>query len=334
MNLSSSWRVVLSAMIGAGLSIAAGGGLLAKHHDWLGGTAARVATYESSTGQTSFAMSLVGQWDAEQVAATDVAIFIDTSASQTGLYKRDSIAVLERVLAGLNKGDRVLIFAVDIDPVALMDQWAAPHDASVVEALERVNLRTPLGTTDMISMLQTAARVFETAPAGRTRNVVYIGDGVSRGGLVNDRRFPGLIGQLSETRAAFSSYAIGPQRDVESLAALANQLGGNLFLDSDDTEAVEAGATGLAATCRGHVFWPKSVRLPDTISELYPKRFPPLRSDRDSIVIGELSRPGQVDLEVVGDLNGRETTFRWSVQSEASNEDFAFLPKLIDLARR
>ncbi len=334
MNLSSSWRIVFSAVFGAVLSAALGSDLLAKHHDWLSGTVARVATYESSTGQTSFAMSLMGQWDANVSSSCDVIIFVDTSASQSGLYKRDSLAVAERLLAGLNSNDRVRIFAVDIDPVALMDGWAAPHDSSVAAALEKLSGRAPLGTTDMLAMLQTANQLFAGTAAGRNRNIVYIGDGVSRGTLLNDQRFSSAIGQLTQTRAAFSSYAIGPQRDVETLAALANLLGGNLYLDSDDASAVEQGAQGLASSCRGQVFWPQTVRLPDAIAEIYPKKFPPLRSDRDTIVIGELNKRGQVDLEVVGELNRRETTFRWSVATEASNEDFAFLPKLIDMARR
>ena len=36
------------------------------------------------------------------------------------------------------------------------------------------------------------------------------------------------------------------------------------------------------------VFWPVKAELPSSIRESYPQRIPPLRSDRDSILVGLL----------------------------------------------
>ncbi|MFM8400559.1 MAG: hypothetical protein ACKOAH_22255, partial [Pirellula sp.] len=64
-----------------------------------------------------------------------------------------------------------------------------------------------------------------------------------------------------------------------------------------------------------------------------PQQFPPMRADRDTILIGNLSARGPVTISVAGEVNGVAETMSWTVTAENSSEDFAFLPKLIDSAR-
>jgi hypothetical protein len=145
--------------------------------------AARLATYHSGD-TTSFALSLELNKAPTQKRANDIAVFVDTSASQVGLFQEDSIQTLRLLLEKLNDNDRVQLFAVDLDIVPLTSEFVAPNDPQVAAALRELAARAPLGSTDMDQFAKGLPTVF----ADRTdanRSVVYIGDGVSRGGAVS-----------------------------------------------------------------------------------------------------------------------------------------------------
>ena len=87
----------------------------------------------------------------------------------------------------------------------------------------------PLGSTNMTAALQAAADCFNVTPT-RPRKAVYIGDGLSRANWHSSNEFPSLMDSLVQLRVAVSSFAIGPHRDAQLLAADANQTGGILFV--------------------------------------------------------------------------------------------------------
>lgn len=328
MSKNSSWKIVLGGFFA--LTAILQGPLSASDPST---KTARLATYDDATGETTFALSLNPEIADSAGLPSDVVIFIDTSASQTGAFKNDSIATLEKLLANLSSDDRVKIIAMDVDPVELHGNGFVRPDADATQvAIAKLNSRVPLGATNLTTMLKSAVNHFEATP-GRTRNVIYIGDGVSRAGVLQDKRFGAAMNELVDHRISVSSYAIGPERNIELLAALANNTGGNLMLDSDDQNAMNLGAEELAKTVHGTVFWPGRVDLPEEIAEIYPNRVPPLRSDRDSIIIGSLTERGEFNLTIDGEINGKQVSMTWPVSAEDSSGEFSFLPKLVKLAR-
>ncbi|MFP6587874.1 MAG: hypothetical protein VB814_09520, partial [Pirellulaceae bacterium] len=60
---------------------------------------------------------------------------------------------------------------------------------------------------------------------------------------------------------------------------------------------------------------------------------PPLRSDRDTILVGELQKRGNFNVALVGEVNGQSVKMQWTVSATDSNEDYNFLPALIQAAR-
>jgi hypothetical protein len=322
--------VALAALVTVSLPLAVGAG---TSLDDFGTETARLATYENAAGETSFALSLSPQVDEHRELASDIVIYIDTSASQTGVFKADSITTLEAMLQKLSKDDRVKLVAIDVDPVELSDGFVSVDSESIKVAIEKLRQRVPLGTTDLGAMIEHAARQFES-PQEKNRNAVYIGDGVSRDRFLHSPRFTTLIGRLAEQRISFSSFAIGPERDIETLSAIANNTGGNIFVDSDQPESMVLGASGLADTIHGIVFWPTKCDFTEDVAEVYPASIPPLRTDRDTIVVGTLHDRGDITVKMEGEINGQPATMNWPISAEPSNADFAFLPKLIELARK
>ena len=298
-----------------------------------GGMSPRMATYENAEGETCFSLSL-GSVEAGDQRASDVIVLVDTSASQTGVYKQDSITVLQSFLSSLNASDRVKVFAVDLDPIALNQEFVSPDSAEALSSINNLTQRVALGSTDVIKMLKTVADGFQAADAdnARNHNVVYIGDGVSRAGLVTDKALTKAMRKLVKNEVAFSSFAIGPDRNIELLAAIANHTGGNIFLDVDQPSSLDDAARGLANTVRGSVFWPTAAALPESISAIYPQVCPPIRSDRDSVVFGKITSRDPITLQLNGEINGKSESIVRKITPEESSIDFSFLPNLIDTA--
>ena len=292
----------------------------------------RMATYDNAEGETCFSLSL-GTVDADVQRPSDIIVFVDTSASQTGSYKQDSIAVLQSFLSSLNSSDRVKVFAVDLDPVALNREFTSPDSAEVQSSIDNLSQRVALGSTDMIKMLKTAADGFQMAD-DRNRNVIYIGDGVSRAGLVTDKSLSKATRKLVKNEIPFSSFAIGPDRNIELLAAIANHSGGNVIADVGQPSSLDNAARSLAASVHESVFWPSAAELPENIASIYPQVCPPIRSDRDSVVFGKVTARSPITLKLSGKLNGQNKSIVREITPEDSSIDFAFLPSLIEVASK
>ena len=288
--------------------------------------AARLDSFSRADGENYFALSLR---PAEAVAAAgphDVVLLLDTSASQTGPYRAEALAALEATLANLTAQDRVHLVAVDVNAIAMTETFVASDGPAMSEALKGLKAREPLGATDMKKALTAAADSY-VGDTGGARAVIYIGDGMSPANLLAADEFDELIGSLVDKRIAVSSYAVGPRLDVALLGALAGRTGG-MVVDESDGAGKE-----LAAAAKGLVLWPESVTWPAGFSEIYPKRTPPLRTDRDSVVIGTYKGEGPFDVEMTVDVAGEPKTLSWQVAANPPEPSNGYLAQLVETAR-
>lgn len=313
---------------------------------------ARLMTY-AADGKTSFALSLAAEASQAEVAAVDVVVLFDTSASQQGPYRESGIAALEAMLAELRPTDRVQIMAVDLEAVPLMKGFAAANSPEVAQAIAAIRDRAPLGSTNMVRGLHGAIDTFEQARS-TSRAITYIGDGISMADMLDASTLRPVVDLLQATRTAVSSYAIGPETDAMTLAALANQTGGNLSTvgalavadegagvtdiraNEENERAAQVVGKRLAEWSRGTVLWPTAVQLPDALGQVFPSPVPPLRADRDSVLLGEtaaaLADAMQVQVTAVG-VDGAAVELAWNVAAEAPQADHAYLSELVSSAR-
>lgn len=292
---------------------------------------ARLGTFYTSTGETYFALSLFPNDAILDPRPRQVVILFDTSASQTGVYRDDAIAALEAFLSGLADWDRVKLWALDIEVVPLTTGFVSPDDEALQAAVEQLRRRLPLGATDLRLGLETAMVDLDNDHAHAHR-VAYIGDGISRANLLEMEEFGELVERLGRQRISVASFAIGPQLDVEVLATLANHTGGMVHVDAPELSAQQSGLA-LARTVSASVFWPEKLVPPVSFGEVFPARTPPLSSERDTILIGEMIGREQCTLELSGTMGDRVVKFGWSVMPEAPSDEFAFLPYLFAQAR-
>ncbi len=292
---------------------------------------ARLATFEEAD-KTYFALSLTPQDQPPAEVARTIAVLVDTSASQAGRFREESLSALVGFFNGLGVEDRVQVFAVDLDAVPLTPSYVPPKSAEVEQAFAQLRARAPLGSTDMDRVIRAAAVSLGNAKPA-TRRIVYIGDGMSKADLLDKQDFRKLVEGLVRDRVSISSLAVGPQCNVELLATLANHTGGNVVIQHEGLSPQQAGDL-VAKSTRGSVLWPINVHFPEEVSEWYPALFPPLRTDRDTILVGTLQREQQLPLTVEFQAEGSNLEQAWSVTVEPSNPDFSYLVKLTELARR
>jgi hypothetical protein len=271
--------------------------------------AARMECYTAADGTNYFALGVAPNVAVPAAAAHDVVVLFDTSATQIDEYRTRSLAALSALLGGLAPTDRVQLLAVDINAIPMTPGFVAAGSAQLTAAVAKLQGRVPLGASDMDKTLSAAVAAFTGAPTN-PRAAVYIGKGTSLANLLATARFDQLVGALSDSHVAVSSLAIGPRLDMQLLSALAGRTGGKVVGDASD--GAKLGAQLLTAV-QGPVLWPQSVTYPPAFTEVFPKRTPPLRLDRDSVVVGCYQGAGPFDVQMtVAGANGPQT-LTWKV---------------------
>jgi hypothetical protein len=295
-----------------------------------GDSNSRLITYQND-GESLFALSLLPNTQADTATRKlAIAIVVDTSASQSGSYRSDSIELAKRVLESLPEQSTASLLSCDIEPTIL--GVGEPRSQEMVEGLGKLGKIVPLGTSDIVAALKVAR---DSLGSSQDAVILYIGDGLHRCNLLEPKGFENLIGKLKEGRVTVNSLAIGPEIDAEFLATIANHTGGVVYVHKNIENASnqQIGAK-LANACISPVFWPNEVNLPEGVAASYPKDFPPLRWDRDSIVVGKLARADVAGtLKVRGVVNGKNANLAWELKNDGNHEDLAFLSEVVEKAQ-
>jgi len=277
---------------------------------------------------------------AGQTPPARVLVLVDTSASQMGDFRSRSREALVGMMESSRPVDRFLPAAADVACVPLSEGFIAANDAALQQSLRLLDARTPLGATDLIEVLDHAGTLFGAAAAPgspHSRAIVYIGDGPGLGGT-DPAEFQRVLETLRAGHITFSAIGIGPQVNWPCLAALASATGGMLLVPDDTTAARDAGAR-MAALTTGPTAWPEKVAI-STASEdaaltMLPVRMPPLRTDRDSVVLIE----GPLDaaaIEMVLDTGAAvipEAAMSIDLPASQPAEEHAYLAELVRNAR-
>ena len=294
----------------------------------------RWATFEDADS-SYFALSVqadpTGSYPSAE--AFEVVVVMDTSASQTGPVRRESLEVLDELARAMPSGTKLALLACDVDTVKLSEGLVAPRGDQWEFALKKLNKRIPLGTTNLGKAFQVASEQFSGADA--QRSIVYIGDGVNRTQLLDSAQHRDLIKSLVDKRISVSSLAIGPIVDVANLATFANQTGGILLARDEITETMQSIGRNLGLSCTMPVVWIEDAQLPAALQEHFPQQFPPLRIDRDTVIVGKSAVAVEAGKMVLkGQANGQAVSVRGQLKPEASHPDMGFLALVTDMASK
>ena len=81
------------------------------------------------------------------IGPADMVILVDTSASQTGIYRQRTLDAVAGILESARQGDRLAVSAVDVAVAPLTEGFHRPGDAALQAAARTLDSRTPLGST-------------------------------------------------------------------------------------------------------------------------------------------------------------------------------------------
>ncbi|HWC89613.1 MAG TPA: hypothetical protein VG433_08160, partial [Pirellulales bacterium] len=293
---------------------------------------ARADVFAKPDGEAFYALHLTPTISKPAAQPRDVVLMFDTSASQVDGYREKGLAALQSLLAGLAPQDRVRLFAVDLQAIPLTPDFVAPTGALIESAMTALRQRVPLGSTDMEAALRTAVDTC-SADAGRPHSVVYIGDGMSTARLIPNGEMQQLVDRLVTARVPVTSYAVGPRLDAILLGAVANHTGGVMAVDNENLTPQQIGAF-LASAAQAPVVWPQHVKLPAELGEIYPGKLPPLRFDRDTILIGRAMHAPAGTIEAAVMADGKNQPMTWAVEPSKATDDNSYLVDLVNHARK
>lgn len=207
-------------------------------------------------------------------------IFVDTSASQTGMVRESSLALVNEVLQGLSSTSLVQICAIDVGCESLSGGFFPVASPQTKAATEALTLRTPLGTTNLREALQFAAKESNA----RATSVLLIGDGLSASDQISYSDLGDIVDDLNKENVNVHSLVLGPQANVELPSVLANLTGGTV-------SGVRHGQEKQCAVRMANAMQSNSIEVEGIATNTKPLRIAGrksvyLRSDRHSVVFG------------------------------------------------
>ncbi len=288
----------------------------------------------SGTPPTTSTVTAVGL-RAKATAAprnVEIVVLVDTSASQTGAYRQRALDAVAGLVEKAREADRFLIASIDVDCTPFLDEFQPARSEAISKASRSLDARTPLGSTDLIAGLASAAALFTDKESAKA--VIYIGDGPGLTGL-DPVEYTQLLDLLRSKRIAVSSLGIGPQINWPCLAAMASASGGSFIVPGDEEPSKQAGSR-IAELATQPVWWPTDVAISSDAAKatlrMLPGRLPPLRSDRDSVVLVEGPlEAARLAISLAG--TGGETTTEVVLPTATPREENAYLGELARNAR-
>jgi len=246
-----------------------------------------LATHQDEDTPPVTAVGLRASGFPAEAPATRLYVLLDTSASQTGTIQRDSLAAIDGVLESVRTNDSVMLGSIDVTCMPFMESFARADDPLVAPARRELGRRTPLGNTDLLGGLRSALEQLAggTAPGA----IIYIGDGPGLTGILPED-FAATLAALRQQRVSFSAVAIGNQVNWPCLASLAAGSGGNVLVPGDSLSPREAGQR-MAGQAVAPILWPDdgslelASQMADTAVAMLPFQLPPLRHDRESVIL-------------------------------------------------
>ncbi|MDR1925280.1 MAG: VWA domain-containing protein, partial [Planctomycetaceae bacterium] len=302
-----------------------------------------VASYDfyTSPDKTGYAALGIRANSAPSNAVHEIVFLVDTSASQTGQVRTDTLDTLKTTIANLPENSRIRILTMDVETAPITPKFVSKDSAELKVALDELKRRVPLGATDMQKGIEAARKSFDQNQINTTgvkRAVVYFGDGRSMAKTVDVPVFRNEVDNYVDQRIPFTACTVSPTSSFEIVAAFANRTGGNLVnfstnvqkewqkargeandkkLDSVDLPDFSAIAgKQILDSITANVVWvdPSSYAFPDNW-EVFPTTLQPIRSDRETFVFARTTESDlkPFNLSLSGETADGKVDLSWNV---------------------
>lgn len=207
-------------------------------------------------------------------------LLVDTSASQVGTVRGSSLQIAATVISRLPASHKFQLFAVDVACDPLTRDFVSANGPAAREATEQLQLRTPLGTTDLAAAL---SAVSDLGSQDQPVSVLYIGDGFSSN-RISESALRKFVDRLVQKKMSVHSVVLGPKTTTELPGILANLTGGTVTTAIRGSESTTSDQLVKALQIKPVAI--RSIHADDHQLRLVARPNIFLRPDRHTIVFG------------------------------------------------
>ncbi|QDT65004.1 vWA domain-containing protein [Calycomorphotria hydatis] len=252
-------------------------------------------------------------------------VLVDTSASQVGEFRNQSLRTLEQFCAALPSDAQVRLNAYDLNVAPLTNDFVAANEVGIATAIQLLKKRTPLGASNLERALKEAIK---QAPKGQPVSITLIGDGTSSANLMSSEDVTALLNDLREHQIFVNTVPVGSRPDFQLLGILSYHTGGVLTNPATDDKSTEVGET-LANAATTSPSWVKVSAKNENGLITAPNAQFAFRPDRETVLLGNGKLPAEI---VCQPLSSDNHAFKTAVDETVSNRDH--LVPLVQSAER
>jgi hypothetical protein len=251
----------------------------------------------------------------------DILVLIDTTASKAGGHLEVAKKIAQDLRLKLKSEDRIALWTSNIKTTDVSRGFKAPKDLD--EAYKTLEKEVPLGGANLKAALTKAADGFD-GKSGRQRVLLFLGDGRSILGAIDEDDRSTLCEKMVKERIGFFTVPLGDQLDPVNLHSFVSGTGGKCVrLGLNDT--VGPMLNRLLAAIAEPIFYPTKFKLPAGVTSAFPSKLPPLRRDAPTLVVGRLKNIDQFTYQLVGAVAGKEIRLEVAEKVPAANPENYFL---------
>ena len=296
-----------------------------------------VLAYQQADGTTAFAWQLKPDLPTA-VRPKDVAVMIDTSASQAGDPLQRAAQIVQSLTAQLSPNDRVDVWTVNLNHKdhtrSLTGGFKSADDKAVKKAADSLAIEEyASGAVDLKAGIETVLAAFDQK-AGRQQVILYIGDGESAAGAKLDESVRVALGRrMADKNVQFFSVPLGLTIAANTLHGFGMLTGGTVVRVKEDL-GTPAGRSDfvkrLTDALDVPVLTPEKVTLTPAGTDLLPAQLPPLRADRPTLVMGSVKAgTDKLSVSITGRVAGQQQTITQTDTLPASKADHFFLAAML-----
>ena len=268
-----------------------------------------IITYKTLKGETLFALQVKPQLPAVPVRKRDYLIIVCNTAAQAGEPGIATAQIADAVIETAGPDDRVSLWVLSTPdhtkPLFTGFLHVKEDRHKLSKAIDRLkNKEFPAGDADLKTGLARAIKTFDVGE-DRQRILLYLGDGQSVHNPIDGADRQALIQTMVKERIAFFPVPLGLSFDASNLHGFATGTGGAVLRTRVAEEKLPEALKRYQDAFAGAILYDARLKLPATVTQVFPKNLPPLRADVPTLVVGHINDAKSLNFTVSGTVDGR-----------------------------
>jgi len=287
-------------------------------------------THRPRENEPGFFMVLLSpkrEWSREEILDKDLVFVLDTSGSMAGEKMDQAKAALRYCMNHLGPRDRFALVAFSSE-VKTFQKDLVPVSEYREAALEYMDGLEAKGGTNIHDALMEALKMTGNDQGRRLQAVVFLTDGQPTVGVTDVAGILNAVARANRERARIFAFGVGYDVNTHLLDQLA--MATRSVSDYvEPQENIEEKVSSFYAKISHPVLADLEISYGQVqVEDVYPKNLPDLFEGSQLTLLGRYQTPGEADVELRGQVNGRAKVFTYPVYFQKWESENDFLPRL------